>query len=69
MGGKRKVPDLNDVLFNAIEKSTGDKIRPEVQLDDNNELLKAVLGLLTVVLKKMVDTPSETLNEVTPFVS
>lgn len=61
--------DFNDVLFKAIEKNTRDDIRPATQPSSDNELLKAILHLLTITLKRMVDEPIEPATEVVPFVS
>ncbi len=66
--------DLNDALFSAIERQTGDDIRPVVEPKEDNEMLKAILHLLTIMVKRMVDepgTPSTTdvENKVVPFVS
>lgn len=64
--------DLNEALFNVIERQTGDDIRPVIHPKDDNELLKAILHLLTIMVKRMVDEPgAESTREtgVVPFVS
>ena len=63
--------DLNDVLFNAIKTNTGDDIRPEVQPENDNELLKAMFHFMTIMLKRMTDSSEITkpVTEVVPFVS
>ena len=66
--------DFNDVLFDAIQKNTGDDIRPVVQPNDDKELLRAILSLLTTVVRKMVDEPevaeiTKPITEVVPLVS
>ena len=65
------MPDLNDVLFEAIKTNTGDDIRPEIQPENDSELLRAMLHFLTVMLKRMTDEPEITkpVTEVVPFVS
>ena len=66
--------DFNDVLFDAIQKNTGDDIRPVIQPNDDKELLRAILNLLTIMVRRMVDEPevaeiTQPITEVVPFVS
>ena len=64
------MPDLNDVLFDAIRTSTGDDVRPEVQSDTDNDLLKAMLHFLTVMLERVTNKSDiSTTTGVVPFVS
>lgn len=64
--------DLSEALFSVIERETGDDIRPVIQPKDDSELLKAILHVLTIMVKRMVDekgTQSTQEIGVVPFVS
>jgi len=60
--------DFNDSIFEAIKKSTGDDLETVDSPETDNEMLKAIMHLLTLVLKKMVNEKPH-IEEVVPFVS
>ena len=72
--------DLNDALFDAIKRSTGDELKPEIKVSSDNELLKAMLSFMTVMLKRILDSEenseeqkgadiTQPITSVVPFVS